>query len=145
MEGKTKNWMFRLSKACAILHHLIVLKLELSRKAKLWMFKSIFAPFLTYGLECWVTAERGRSQMQASERGFLRKIKRFRHLTNLTLRSKISQHRVVFGSEDFNLGSLPEERLPKQTLYAKMSGKRPVGRPRTRWLDYFKDLAWNRL
>ena len=35
--------------------------------------------------------------------------------------------------------------LRKQTLYAKVYGKRPVGRPRTRWLDYIKDLVWNRL
>ena len=33
----------------------------------------------------------------------------------------------------------------KQTLYAKVSWKRPVGRPRTRWLDYIEDLDWNRL
>ena len=37
------------------------------------------------------------------------------------------------------------ERLPKQTLYAKVSGRRPVGRSRTRWLDYIEDLGWNRL
>ena len=24
-------------------------------------------------------------------------------------------------------------------------GRRPVGRPRTRWTDYIKDLIWNRL
>ena len=83
-----KNWMFQLGKACAImraLHHSIALKLELSRKAKLLMFKSIFVPFFTYGIESWVTTERRRLQMQASEIRFLRKIKRFRHLTNLTL------------------------------------------------------------
>ena len=36
-----------------------------------------------------------------------------------------------FGS----VNRMPHERLPKQTLYAKVSGKRPVERPRTRWLD----------
>ena len=39
----------------------------------------------------------------------------------------------------------PQKRFPKQTLYAKVSGKTPVGRPRTRWLDYIEDLSWNRL
>ena len=38
-----------------------------------------------------------------------------------------------------------QERLPKQSLLAKVTGKRPVGRPRTRWLDHIKDLIWNRL
>ena len=26
-----------------------------------------------------------------------------------------------------------------------MNGKKPVGQPQTRWLDYIKDLDWNRL
>ena len=38
---------------------------------------------------------------------------------------------------------MTHERLPKQTLYAEVSGKRPVGRPRTRWPDYIDDLGWN--
>ena len=53
------------------LHHSIVLKRELSRKAKLSVFKSIFVPILTYGQESWVMTERVRSQMQASEMKFL--------------------------------------------------------------------------
>ena len=40
---------------------------------------------------------------------------------------------------------MPHERLPKQTLYAEVSGKRPGGRPQTRWLEHIEDLGWNRL
>ena len=40
---------------------------------------------------------------------------------------------------------MPQERLPKQALPAKVNGRRPVGRPRTRWTDHIKDLGWNRL
>jgi len=40
---------------------------------------------------------------------------------------------------------MPQERLPKQALFAKVKGKRPVGRPRTRWQDYIEDLGLNRL
>ena len=36
---------------------------------------------------------------------------------------------------------MPHERLPKQILYAKLSGKRPVGKRRTRWLDYIEDIG----
>ena len=39
----------------------------------------------------------------------------------------------------------PQERLPKQTLYAKVNEKRPSGRLQTRWLDSIKNLGWNRL
>jgi len=40
---------------------------------------------------------------------------------------------------------MPQERLLKQALLAKVKGKRPVGRSRTRWADYIEDLGWNRL
>jgi len=40
---------------------------------------------------------------------------------------------------------MPRERLPKQAFLTKIKGKRPAGRPRTRWEDYIEDLRWNRL
>ena len=39
---------------------------------------------------------------------------------------------------------MTQERLPKQTLYAEVSRKRPVRRPRIKRFDYIKDLGWNR-
>ena len=44
-----------------------------------------------------------------------------------------------------HVSRMPQERLPKQALLAKANGRRPVGRPRTRWTDYHEDLGWNRL
>ena len=38
-----------------------------------------------------------------------------------------------------------QKRLPKQALLAKVNGKRPVGRPKTRWTNYIDDLGENRL
>ena len=40
---------------------------------------------------------------------------------------------------------MPQERLPEQALLVKASGRRPVGRTRTRWTNYIEDLGWNRL
>ena len=40
---------------------------------------------------------------------------------------------------------MPRERLAEQALLAKANGRRPPGRPRTRWTDYSEDLGWNRL
>ena len=65
----------RSGKASAVmraLHHSVVLKRELSKKAKLFVFKSIFVPIFTYGHESCNMIERVRSQMQASEIRFLR-------------------------------------------------------------------------
>ena len=56
------------------LHYSVVIKRELSKKAKLSIFKAVFAPILTNGHESWVMAERVRSQVQASEMRFLRRV-----------------------------------------------------------------------
>ena len=67
----------RIGKASAVmraLHYSVVMKRELSKKAKLSIFKAVFVPILTYGHESWVMTERMRSQVQASEMRFLRRI-----------------------------------------------------------------------
>ena len=40
---------------------------------------------------------------------------------------------------------MPQESLLKQALLAKANGRKPVGRPRTRWTTYKENLGWNRL
>ena len=65
------------------------------------------------------------------------------YIESLLLRIERSQLRWFGGFG--HLSRMPRERLPKQTLYAaKVSGKRSVGKPRTRWLNYIEDLGWNR-
>ena len=49
----------------------VVVKRELSQKAKLSIYRSIYVPTLTYGHELWVVAERIRSEIQAAEMSFL--------------------------------------------------------------------------
>ena len=56
------------------LHRSVVVKRELSRKAKLLIYQSIFVPTLTYGHELWVVTERTRSRVQAAEMSFLRRV-----------------------------------------------------------------------
>ena len=68
----------QIDKASAVmraLHYSVVMKRELSKKAKLVsIFKTILVPILTYGHESWVMTERVQSQVQASEMRFLQKI-----------------------------------------------------------------------
>ena len=52
----------------------LVTKRELSQKAKLSIYRSIFIPTLTNGHEGWVMTERTRSRIQAAEMGFLRRV-----------------------------------------------------------------------
>ncbi len=51
-----------------------VVEKELSCKAKLSIYRSIYMPTLTYGHELWVMTERTRSLIQAAEMSFLRRV-----------------------------------------------------------------------
>lgn len=44
-----------------------------------------------------------------------------------------------------HLVRMPPERLPREVLEARPTGRRPRGRPRTRWRDYIDSLALERL
>ena len=46
------------------LHSSVVMKQELSKKAKLSIFKAVFVPILIYGHESWVMTEKMQSQVQ---------------------------------------------------------------------------------
>ena len=67
----------RVGRAGAIMRELgrsVVRKAELSRKAKLSVFHSMFFPTLIYRYEHWVVTEKTRSRVQAAEMRFLRGI-----------------------------------------------------------------------
>ena len=133
---------------------LVVTKRKLSKKAKLSIFKAVFVPILTYGHESWVMTERMKSQVQASEMRFLRRIEGvtlFNKVRSSEIRKSLNIEPLLLRIERSQLSwfghvsRMPQERLPKQALHAKANGRRPVGRPRTRWTDYIEDLGWNRL
>ncbi|KAK0145403.1 Actin-binding LIM protein 3 [Merluccius polli] len=65
------------------LHGSVVVKRELSRKAKLSIYQLIYVPALTYGHELWVVTERTRSRVQADEMSFLRRV------AGLSLRDRV--------------------------------------------------------
>ncbi|TWW64289.1 hypothetical protein D4764_03G0012970 [Takifugu flavidus] len=68
------RWWTPASNAPPVMHWSVVVKRELSQKAKLSIYRSIFVPTLTYGHELWVMTERTRSQVQAAEMSFLRRV-----------------------------------------------------------------------
>jgi len=88
--------------------------------------------------------------VQASEMRFLRRIERVTLFSKVLSSEiqKISKHRAATSLNRRSqlrwfdhVSRMPQERLPKQALLAKVKGKGPVGRPRTRWEDYIKDLG----
>ena len=136
------------------LHRSVVVKRELSQKAKLSIYQLIFVPTLTYGHELWVVTERTKLRVQAAEMSFLRRvaelslrdrvrssvIRRELGVDPLLIRVERSQMRW-FG----HLIRMPPGRLPGEVFRARPTGRRPQGRPRTRWRDYVSRLAWERL
>ncbi|KAK3560402.1 hypothetical protein QTP86_008477 [Hemibagrus guttatus] len=144
----------RIGAAAAVMRSMyrsVVVKKELSRKAKLSIYQSIYVPTLTYGHELWVMTERVRSRMRAAEMSFLRRVAG--HSLRDRVRSSVTQEEL--GVEPlllhFERGQLrwlghlfrmPPGCLPGEVFRACPTGKRPRGRPRTPWRDYVSRLAW---
>ncbi|KAK3556679.1 hypothetical protein QTP70_013061 [Hemibagrus guttatus] len=144
----------RIGAAAAVMRSMyrsVVVKKELSRKAKLLIYQSIYVPTLTYGHELWVMTERVRSRIQAAEMSLLRSV------AGRSLRDRVrsSVTREELGVEPLllhiergqlrwlgHLFRMPPGRLPGEVFRACPTGKRPRGRPRTCWRDYVSRLAW---
>ncbi|KAK3510372.1 hypothetical protein QTP70_005671 [Hemibagrus guttatus] len=139
----------RISAAMQFMYWSVVVKKELSRKAKLSIYQSIYVPTLTYGHELWVMTKRVRSRIQAAEM-----------VAGLSLRDRVRSSVTweELGVEPLllhiergqlrwlgHLFRMPLRRLPGEVFRACPTGKRPRGRPRTCWRDYVSRLAWERL
>ena len=146
----------RIGAASAVMRALygsVVVKRELSRRAKLSIYQSIFAPTLTYGHELWVVTERTRSRVQAAEMSFLRRV------AGLSLRDRVRSSAI---REDLRVEPLllstersqmkwlrylirmPPGCLPGEVFRARATGRTPRGISRTRCRDYVFRLAWER-
>ncbi len=120
----------------------VVVKNELSQKAKLLMYRSIYVPTLTYGHELWVMTERTRSRIQVAEMSFLRRVAG--HTLRDRVRSSVTWEEL--GVEPLllhiernqlrwlrHLFRMSPGRLPGEVFRACPTGRRPRGRPRTHW------------
>uniref|UniRef100_A0A8C6Q6L6 Reverse transcriptase domain-containing protein n=1 Tax=Nothobranchius furzeri TaxID=105023 RepID=A0A8C6Q6L6_NOTFU len=136
------------------LYRSVVVKRELSQKAKLSIYRSIYVPTLTYDHELWVVTERTRLRIQVAEMSFLRRV------AGLSLRDRVRSSVILEGlgvdplllpierSQLRWLGHLvrmPPGCLPGEVFWARPTGRRPKGRPRTRWRDFVCHLARERL
>ena len=74
MERETGGRIGAASAVLWALHRPVVEKKELSQKAKLSIYWSVYVPILTYGHELWVVTERPRLRIQAAEMGSLRRV-----------------------------------------------------------------------
>ncbi|KAK3512527.1 hypothetical protein QTP70_015639 [Hemibagrus guttatus] len=154
MDLEIDRWIGAAAAVMRSMYRSVVVKKELSQKAKLSIYQSIYVPTLTYGHELWVMTKRVRSQIQAAKMSFLRRVAG-RSLRD-RVRSSVTWEEL--GVEPLllhiergqlrwlgHLFRMPPGRLPGEVFRACPTGKRPRGRPRTRWRDYVSRLAWERL
>ncbi|KAK3557745.1 hypothetical protein QTP86_000302 [Hemibagrus guttatus] len=154
VDREIDRWIGAAAAVMRSMYRSVVVKKELSRKAKLSIYQSIYAPTLTYGHELWIMTKRVRSRIQAAEMSFLRRV------AGCSLRDRVrsSVTREELGVEPLllhiergqlrwlgHLFRMPPGRLPGEVFRACPTEKRPRGRPRTRWRDYVFRLAWERL
>nr|XP_023656259.1 uncharacterized protein LOC111837982 [Paramormyrops kingsleyae] len=117
-----------------------VVKREQTLKAKLWIYRLIFVPTLTYALgsdrKNEITEKRGRNEFPSQVSGLSLRDgvrssdnRKGLKVKPLLLRIKRSQLRW-FG----HLSRMPPGRLPGEVFQACPTRRRPQGRPRTHWL-----------
>ncbi|TWW65231.1 hypothetical protein D4764_21G0001310 [Takifugu flavidus] len=152
--GEIDRWIGAASAVMRALNRSVVVKKELSRKAKLSIYRSIYVPVLTYGHQRWVMTERTRLRIQAAEMSFLRRVAGLSlrdRVRSLDIREGLGVEPLLLHIERSQLGRLghlarmPSGRLPLEVFRTCPTGRRPRGRPRTRWRDYLSRLAWERL
>ncbi len=145
------KWTVRWMGGLVQLYWTVVVKKELSRKAKLSIYQSIHVPTRTYGHELWVVSKRMRSRIQAAKISFLCGV------SGLHLRDRVrsSDIRRELGVEPLflrvkrnqlkwfgHLIRMPPGRIPLEVFWARPTGRRPRARLRTCWRDYISHLAW---
>ena len=111
---------------------------------KTLIYTSILRPILAYGHESWTLTSKTRSQIQAAEMKVLRLIKgvtRLDKLRNENIRRELHVEDILEFVERGQLRwyghvkRMDDSRYPRKYLEWKPDGRRPVGRPRKRWLE----------
>ena len=120
---------------------------ELSRSTKLKVVNATVMPTLLYGCETWTLSKQQQLKVQATQMKVLRRIEgvtRLDRMRNVDIREKLRQESVLDAVKRrqekwrVRLEEMSNERLTKKVFVGKMEGKRPRGRPRSRWTDNFK-------
>ncbi len=122
-------------------------------KAKTIIFTTILRPVLLYGSETWTLTTRTSSQIQAAEMRVLRMIRgvtRLDRIRNEETRERLGITSVLKIIEKNKLRWYGHVQRMEDTRYARKFlewvplGRRPVGRPRKRWMQGVEEAAERR-
>jgi len=143
MATEILNRISKYTKNVAALYPLLREK-SIPRKVKMSIYTTILRPTLIYGSETWTLTEPLKSKLQAAE------MKTLRLIFGVTLRDRKrnADIRKVLKVEPLiltieknilrwygHVRRMKPSRRVKQIVEWRPAGKRPVGRPRKRWMD----------
>ena len=121
-----------------------------SRKTKEQMYTTIIRPIVTYGGETWRLTKEQERRLLVFENGILRRIWgpvfdveegtwRRRHNEELKQLSEVPLITNFLRSQRLrwagHVARMGDDRMAKGVMFRKPQGRRPLGRPRMRWMD----------
>lgn len=123
-------------------------KKEVSMRAKVTVYKTVFLPIISYSSESWTLSKKLESKIQAMEMRYLRKIlgkTRRDRIRNITVRKDIGVEPSIdiikrnqlrwYG----HLMRMEDNRVAKLVYEARTEGKRRRGRPRRTWEEEIRE------
>ena len=123
------------------------------RDVKVTIYNTILKPILLYGSESWALTTKTKSKLQAAEMKVLRLIKgvnRRDRLRNDQIRADLRVQPLLNVVEEGRLRwyghvmRMEDTRVSKRYYQWRPQGKRPVGRPRKRWLEGVEEALQRR-
>ena len=123
------------------------------KNLKMKIYRTIILPMVLYGCETWSLTLREECRLRVFENSVLRRVfgpKRdkvtveWRKLHKEELRDLYSLPNMVWVVKSRRMrwaehvARMGEERWAYRVLVRKPEGKRPLGRPRRRWVDYIR-------
>lgn len=118
------------------------------RKTKLLLYKTVIRPVLCYGSETWTMTQDIEERVNRFERKVLRCILGPTREDGIWRRRYNSELYEIFDDPELStyikinrlrlaghVIRMDDNRIPKRLMLAEISGNRPVGRPRRRWMD----------
>ena len=146
------RWFMKANRAYFDLNKILSSKI-IWRRTKIRIYKTIIYPILTYGSETWILNKKEEKQLIVFENNILRKIfdpinednvRRKRH--NYEIRELYKEPDIIAELKSRRLRWVGHILRKQDDSIANLwnitiEGKRPVGRPRSRWKDQvMKDI-----
>jgi hypothetical protein len=111
----------------------------LSKNVKIRIYKTIILPVVWCGCETWSLTLREEHRLRVFENSVLRRI--FGPKRN-EVKEEIKSRRMRWGG---HVGRMEEKRNTCMLLVGKPEGKRPLGKPRCKWVDNIQVIMENRI